>query len=83
MEYINSPKSQRNEELNNYLSEMRSKINDKEIMVYFKEDLKGLIKAKLELYPNEKNPIISAKVENVDSGKYRVTASFAKLGKLH
>ncbi len=62
---------------------MRSRIDDKQIMEYFKKDLEGLIKAKLELYPNEKKPIISAKLENFDSGKYRVTASFARQGILH
>jgi hypothetical protein len=77
------PKSQRNKEYNSYLNEMRSRINDKEIMKHFKEDLDGLIKAKLELYPNEKKPIVSAKLENIDSGQYRVTASFARRGQLH
>jgi hypothetical protein len=75
--------SHRNKEFNNYLSIMRSKINDKQIMKYFKEDLEGLIKAKLELYPNEKRSIVSAKLENIDSAKYRVTASFASHGILH
>ena len=77
------PKSKRNKEYNKYLNEMRSRINDEEIMKWFKEDLDGLIRAKLELYPNEKKPIISAKLENIDSGQYRVTASFATQGQLH
>ncbi len=77
------PKSKRNKEYYNYLNEMRSRIKDKQIMKHFKEDLDGLIKAKLELYPNEKKPIISAKLENIDSSQYRVTASFARQGQLH
>ena len=48
------PKSERNKEYSKYVNETRSKINDRQIMKYFKEDLEGLIKAKLELYPNEK-----------------------------
>ena len=50
------PKSKRNKEYNNYLSAMRSIINDKEVMKHFKEDLDGLIMAKLELYPNVNKP---------------------------
>jgi hypothetical protein len=52
-------------------------------MKYFKEDLDGLIAAKIELYPNEKRPIISAKLENIGSTQYNVTAAFARLGVLH
>jgi hypothetical protein len=52
-------------------------------MKWLKEDLDGLIKAKLELYPNEKKPIISAKLENIGSEQYRVTATFARQGQLH
>ena len=77
------PKSKRNKEYNKYLNEIRAKINDGEIMKYFKEDLDGLIKAKLELYPNEKKPIISARIENISSDQYRVTASFARQGRLN
>ena len=77
------PKSKRNKVLNQYFDEMRSLINDKQVMIYFKEDLKGLIKAKLALYPNENKPIVSAVLENVGSSHYRVTASFAKKGVLH
>lgn len=77
------PKSRRNKEYNKYLDEVRSRIQDKQIMEYFKEDLDGLIKAKLELYPNEKKPIISAKIENIDSNQYRVIAAFARDGVLH
>jgi hypothetical protein len=47
-------KNKRNKKFNNVLNEMRPIINDKQIMEYFKEDLEGLIRAKLELYPNEK-----------------------------
>ncbi len=77
------PKSKRKKEYNKYLNEIRAKINDREIMEYFKEDLDGLIKAKLELYPNEKRPILSAKIENISSDQYRVTASFARQGRLN
>jgi len=77
------PKSTRNKEYYKYLKKMRSSIKDKLVMKYFKEDLDGLIKAKLELYPNEKKPIISAKLENINSDQYRVTASFARQGQLH
>ncbi len=77
------PKSKRNKEFYNYLNEMRLRIKDKQIMKHFKEYLDGLITTKLELYPNEKKPIISAKLENIDSGQYRVTASFARQGQFH
>jgi hypothetical protein len=77
------PKSRRTKEYNNYLTEVRLKIKDKDVMKYFKEDLDGLIAAKIELYPNEKRPIISAKLENIGSTQYNVTAAFARLGVLH
>ena len=77
------PKSKRNKEYNKYLNEIRAEISDGEIMKYFKEDLDGLIKAKLALYPNEKKPIISARIENISSDQYRVTASFARQGRLN
>ncbi len=37
------PKSKRNKEYHKYIKEMRLKINDKQVMEYFKEDLEGLI----------------------------------------
>jgi len=77
------PKSQRNKEYNRYLNEVREKITDKETMSYFKEDLDGLIKAKMELFPNEKKPIISAKIKNIGSTEYQVTAAFARRDVLH
>jgi len=77
------PKNRRNKEYNKYLNKIRSKIKDKEIMEHFKEDLDGLIQAKLDIYPNEKRPIVSAKIENIDSTQYRVTAAFARQGALH
>jgi hypothetical protein len=77
------PKSKRDKEYDKYLNEIGSKINDKQIMRYFKEDLDGLIKAKLKLYPNEKRPIISAKIENINLEQYRVIASFARQSILH
>ena len=77
------PKSKRNKEYNKYLDEIRSIIKDNQIMQHFKEDLDGLIKAKLELYPNEHKPIVSAKIENINSEQYRVTALFARDGILH
>ncbi len=77
------PKIKRNREYNNYLDEMKSRINDNQIIKFFKEDLDGLIKAKLELYPNEIKPIIPARLENIDSNQYRVTASFGRQGTLH
>jgi hypothetical protein len=72
------PKSTRNKEYNNYLNAMRSLIKDREVMKWFKLDLNGLIQAKLTLYPNEKKPIVSAKLENVGSNRYVVTAAFAR-----
>jgi hypothetical protein len=77
------PKSQRNKEYNRYLNEVRAKITDKEVMRYFKEDVDGLIKAKLELYPNEKKPIISAKIKNISPTEYQVTAAFARRDAVH
>ena len=77
------PKSKRKKEYNKYLNEIRKQINDKQMMEYFKEDLNGLVKAKAELYPNEKRPIISAKIENIDDKQYRVTASFARMESFH
>jgi hypothetical protein len=77
------PKSKRNKEYDKYLNAIRLKVNDKQIIEYFKEDLDGLIKAKLELYPNEKRPIMSAKIENINSEQYRVIASFARQSILH
>jgi len=76
------PKSKRNKEYNKYLADIRLKIKDKEMMKWFKEDLDGLIQAKQDLYPDEKKPIISAKIENINSSQYRVTASFAGCGQL-
>jgi len=53
------------------------------MMECLKEDLNGLMSAKIDLFPNEKRPIISAKIENLDEKQYRVTASFARLDGLH
>jgi hypothetical protein len=77
------PKSKRKKEYNKYLSEIRKQITDRRMIEYFKEDLDGLIKAKIELYPNEKRPIISAKIENLNDKQYRVTASFARMESFH
>jgi len=57
---------------------MKSLLNDPELIKYFEMDLNGLIDAKIELFPNEKRPIVSAKIENINSDEYRVTASFAR-----
>lgn len=72
------PKSKRNKEYNKYLAEIRRQIDDKETMDHFKQDLNGLMAAKLKLYPTEKKPIISAQLENLDDVHYRVTATFAR-----
>jgi hypothetical protein len=77
------PKSKRQKECNKYIKQISAMMMDKEALKWFKADLDGLIKAKLDLYPNEKKPIISAKLENIDSVQYRVTASFARQGQLH
>lgn len=77
------PKSKRKKEYNNFLNEMRTQIKDKEIMRWLKEDLDGLIKAKLDLYPNEKKPIVSAWVENMGPKQYKVTASFSRQSESH
>ncbi len=77
------PKSKGNKEYHNYLNEMRAKLKDKEIMKWLKKDIDGLIKAKIDLYPDEKKAIISAKLKNVGSGQYQVTAAFARPGQLH
>ncbi|EIC23010.1 hypothetical protein [Thiorhodovibrio frisius] len=77
------PKSKRNKEYNKYLDEMRLLINDKEVMKWLKEDLNGLMQAKVELYPNEIRPIVSAHLKNIETDQYEVTASFARQGQLH
>jgi siderophore synthetase component len=70
--------NKRNEEYNKYLDGMKSIIKDEQIVKYLREDLDGLIQAKLELYPNEIKPIVSAKLKNIDSGQYQVTAIFGR-----
>lgn len=77
------PKRKRSKEYKKYLNVLREKIKDVEMMKWLKEDLDGLIKAKNDLYPNEKRPIITAKMENTNTGKYKVTASFARMERLH
>lgn len=72
------PKNIRDEEYKKYFKKMKSLLNDPELIKYFEMDLNGLIDAKIELFPNEKRPIVSAKIENINSDEYRVTASFAR-----
>lgn len=76
------PKSKQKKEYYKFLEEMRSIIKDKETMKWFRIDLDGLIKAKLDLYPEHKMPIVSASLENVDKGQYRVRVTFARPGQL-
>ena len=57
---------------------MKSLLNDPELIKYFEMDLNGLIDAKIDHFPNEKRPIVSAKIENINSDEYRVTAAFAR-----
>ncbi len=77
------PKNKRNNEYNKYFKKMKSLLNDPELIKYFEMDLNGLIDAKLDLFPNESKPIVSAKIENINSDKYRVTAAFARKAPIH
>jgi hypothetical protein len=70
------PEDEREVEYSKYFSKMSRQLKDSEVIRYFEMDLNGLIDAKLDLYPNVKKPIVSAKLENISLGKYQVTASF-------
>ena len=72
------PKNIRDKEYKKYFKTMKSLLNDPELIKYFEMDLNGLIDAKIDLFPNENRPIVSAKIENINSDEYRVTASFAR-----
>jgi hypothetical protein len=60
-----------------------SLLNDPELIKYFEMDLNGLIDAKIDLFPNENRPIVSAKIENINSDEYRVTAAFVREEIIH
>ena len=70
-------------EYKKYFKKMKSLLNDPELIKYFEMDLNGLIDAKTELFPNENRPIVSAKIENINSDEYRVTAAFARKETTH
>ncbi len=72
------PKDKRDKEYKKYFNEMKRLLNDPQLIKYFEEDLKGLIDAKIDLFPNETKPIVSAIIENINSKQYRVTAAFAR-----
>jgi hypothetical protein len=76
-------KNIRDEEYKKYFKKMKSLLNDPELIKYFEMDLNGLIDAKIELFPNEKRPIVSAKIENINSDEYRVIAAFARKETTH
>ena len=46
-------------------------------------DLNGLVEAKIDLFPDHNNPIVSAKIENINSDEYKVTAAFARKKPTH
>ena len=77
------PKNIRDKEYKKYFKKMKSLLNDPELIKYFEMDLNGLIDAKIELFPNENRPIVSAKIENINSDEYRVTAAFARKETTH
>lgn len=80
MEFINTPEKQEKEkEYNKYVNKAKKRLKNAELIKYFEEDLNGLIKAKVDIFPNEIKPIVSAKIENISSDKYRVIASFEKV----
>jgi len=71
------PKNKRAKEYEKYFKKMKRLLNDPEIIEYFEMDLNGLIDAKIDLFPNENEAIVSAKIENLNSKQYKVTAAFA------
>ncbi len=72
------PKKQRNKEYKKYFNKMTKRINNPEAIKYFEMDLNGLMKAKVDLYPNVKKTIVTAQVENINSDQYRIIASFSR-----
>ena len=72
------PKNQRNKEYKKYFKKMKRLLNDPELIKYFEIDLNGLIEAKINLFPDDNYPIVSAEIENINSDQYRVTAAFVR-----
>jgi hypothetical protein len=77
------PKKQRVKQYNKYINSMRRFINDEKAIKYLEMDVLGLIDAKIDLFPYESKLIVSAKINNINSTQYRVTAAFAKEGIIH
>ena len=77
------PKNIREKEYKTYSKKMKTLLNDPELIRYFEMDLNGLIDAKIDLFPNENRPIISAKIENINHDEYRLTAAFARNDTTH
>ena len=77
------PKNKRDNEYKKYFKKMKSLLNNSELIKHFEMDLNGLIDAKIDLFPNENKPIVSAKIENINSDEYRVTAAFARKERIH
>ena len=75
------PKNKREKEYKKYINKAKKRLRNAELIKYFEEDLNGLIKAIVDLFPNEIKPIVSAKIENISSDQYRVTASFARVNR--
>ena len=73
------PKDKKEKERKKYLNKAKKRLKNAQLIKYFEEDLDGLIKAKEDLFPNEQKPIVSAKIENINSTQYRVIASFARV----
>ncbi len=72
------PKNKRDKEYKKYFKKMKKLLKDPQLIEYFEIDLNGLIDAKIDLFPHENKEIISAKIENINSDQYRVTAAFAR-----
>ena len=77
------PKSKRDEEYKKYFKKMKGLLNDPQLIKYFEMDLNGLIDAKIDLFPNENKPIVSATIKNINSNQYRITAAFARKEAIH
>ena len=77
------PKNRRDKEYKKYFNNMKRILMDPELIRYFEMDLNGLIDAKIDLFPNENRPIVSAKIEKINSDEYRVTAAFAEKETTH
>ena len=70
-------KRDKKEAMKEQLKFFKHHTDDEILLKYLKEDIEGLIKAKNDLFPNVKLPIVKAIIELDKVNEYKVTAAFS------